>query len=744
MQPGIVLIVATDRGSRWRQAVTREAAVSSAARALLHCATFRLAVEVWRGAELDYDIESGAAVALTRRSLMKAAAAIGATGLWARGADARARWPWKENRQLYPQGVASGDPRADSVILWTRRPSDGPIPLQVEVAEDEAFEKIAARATVNTEAVSDWTVRVLIGGLKPAHVYWYRFSDQEGGSRVGRTITAPGNADDRPVQFAFVSCQDVTQGAQNAYRRMIWEDERADAADRLGFVLHLGDFIYEIVWYPEDRATSYDRRVRDVVRYPNGQKVRDFHVPTDLEDYRHAYRGYLTDPDLQDARARWPFVAMWDNHEFSWNGWQSLQNFGKGDVPAQTRKVAANQARFEYHPARLGHGGKVPSTFSAPSVKDAVIEKFDPAGIGDEPNNRAAINSLIGYRTLRWGANVELIIADQHSFRSREPTGRPEAANLTSDDFPDMMAEELMQALDAGATANGGSPQVNLSFGSATVPNFRKDGPAQSILGARQKSWMLDKLKASHARWKLWAVSQGVLDWRADPQNIPAGIGAKWPGVGYAGFGGGDHGAAYAERADIYDFVQRKRISGFASIAGDRHSFWAGLTSKELPPGRFDPMGVSFVTGSISAPGLVEAYEHRFPKAHALRALYLADRSSGKPEPAINMLLRHGVRSCLEYAQTRDIGKALAKTNPDNAPHLSFVDMGGHGYAVVTATSDALRCDFVCIPRPVERSVTPDGGPLRYRVRHEVQMWEPGEMPKMEKTILEGDVGLSA
>jgi PhoD-like phosphatase len=66
-------------------------------------------------------------------------------------------------------------------------------------------------------------------------------------------------------------------------------------------------------------------------------------VPTDLDDYRILYRGYLADPDLQDARARWPFVCIWDNHELSWKGWQSQVSFGSGVVPAQTRKVAANQ-----------------------------------------------------------------------------------------------------------------------------------------------------------------------------------------------------------------------------------------------------------------------------------------------------------------------------------------------------------------------------------------------------------------
>ncbi len=143
------------------------------------------------------------------------------------------------------------------------------------------------------------------------------------------------------MNFAFVSCQNANYGAQNAYRRMIYEDQRAAAEDKLAFVLHLGDFIYELVWYPEERGMYYDRKVRDIVRYEHGEKHEDFHVPTAVSDYRAVYKAYLHDPDIQDARAYFPFVTMWDNHEFSWQGWQSL--FGKISGTSQRRrgKVAA-------------------------------------------------------------------------------------------------------------------------------------------------------------------------------------------------------------------------------------------------------------------------------------------------------------------------------------------------------------------------------------------------------------------
>jgi alkaline phosphatase D len=676
---------------------------------------------------------------ISRRSFIRSATSIGAVAAWA-GAIGESGSRWEERRDLFPEGVASGDPDSHSVLLWTRRPfsNDHPVVrLRIEVAEDELFSRTVATAAAPVSAASDWTCRVLVGGLKPATVYWYRFADPEGhGSRVGRTITAPAVTDARPVSFAFVSCQNVTQGAQNAYRRMIFEDERAPEHERLGFVLHLGDFIYEIVWYPEDRPQGmYDRRLRDIVRYPHGEKIRDFHVPTTVEDYRTVYRGYLSDHDLQDARARWPFISMWDNHEFSWLGWQAMQRFDGKTRAAQMQKVAANQAFFEYQPARMARPNHASlDAFHPPAVVNAPVVNFDAHGLGREPNNLTAINSLRGYRALRWGKNVELIVTDQRSYRSEDPMEHPEAQRFATDDFPQFVPEEALEILDAGRSFNGGHPPDTLSFGGVEIPNFRKDQPPQTILGAEQKAWFLDRLAKSKATWKIWGNTTATLETRADLKNLPDGLGKKWPGAGYAGSAQGDHSTARTERAEIYDFVEANGITGFATVAGDRHSFWAGLAAKALPPKPFRPVGVAFVTGSISAPGLVEALEHNLPKDHPLRALYLR-----QGDPTVNMLVRHGVRSCIEYAASGDIAKARGLSNPSLSPHLSFVDMGGHGYSVVHVTSDAMETEFVCIPRPIERSAQPNGGDLRYRVKSRVSLWNRNEIPVLSVKVLDGD-----
>ncbi|HEY2799904.1 MAG TPA: alkaline phosphatase D family protein [Chthoniobacterales bacterium] len=684
---------------------------------------------------------------MKRRAFIVAAAGWGAAAVWGWPVPRRSQGLWRERRELFPEGVASGDPDSNSVLFWTRYSGSGkPARLTLEVAEDELFERVTASAPVTVSPGADWTCRVLVGGLKPSRVYWYRFSDRDGnGSRIGRTITAPKPNDPRPINFAFVSCQDVNEGTLNAYRRMIFEDERASPANQLDFVLHLGDFIYEVVEYPDEVKTRYDRTIYEVARIPDGGKVGKFHYPLTLEGYRAIYKGYLANPDLQDARARWPFVAMWDNHEFSWQGWQSIQQAGGKPRPGQSIKVAANQAWWEYLPSRCKKvSGLSLERFDAPAVTDVAIEKWDENGLGDEPNNLAAINSLIGYRSYRYGKHLDLIITDQHSYRSADPFGDP-AIGKFGPEFTGMFPEDAAQILDGGRAFNGGNPPAEVTFNDARVPNPQRNAPPQTILGAEQKAWFKHQLRSSKATWKIWGNSEGAPDSRADPQNLPAGLTKEaWPKTTYAAFPSGDYGTAYKERAEIYDLVRDAKITGFAIVSGDRHSFWAGYATSELPPGKFDPVGLSFVGASLSSAGTMEANEHTLPKTDPLRSLFLVDRPDGaNPDWTHNMLLKHGVRSALEYAKSFDLKRARSLSNPNLAPHLEFVDLGGHGYATVRLTSDEMRTEFVCIPRPITRSEQPDGGPLRYRVAHTAKLWPPGERPKLVQQVIEGDVGLS-
>ena len=142
----------------------------------------------------------------------------------------------------------------------------------------------------------------------------------------------------------------------------------------------------------------------------------------------------------------------------------------------------------------------------------------------------------------------------------------------------------------------------------------------------------------------------------------------------------------------------------------------------------------------------MEAYEHTTARRIIrLRPLYLADRPGGGEA---RLDLQHAAearrplvpRICEEL---RPRARRCAVSNPQLAPHLEFVDMGGHGYAKVRLTGDEMRTEFVCIPRPITRSDRPDGGPLRYRVVHTAKLWRPGERPQLVQQVLEGDPGLS-
>ena len=329
-------------------------------------------------------------------------------------------------------------------------------------------------------------------------------------------MTAPAPDDPRPVNFAFVSCQDVNEGKLNAYRRMIFEDERARARDQLDFVLHLGDFIYEVVEYPDEVKTRYDRTIYEVARIPDGGKVGKFHFPLTVDGYRAVYKGYLADPDLQDARARWPFVAHLGQPRILVAGLAEHRHRpAVRRSPGRRVKVAANQAWFEYHPGARDGAERHRSRASAPpAVQERRRSRSGTrTGWASSRTTSTAINSLIAYRALRYGRHLDLIITDQHSYRGADPFSDDSLGKIGDwAEYDGMFPEEAMQILDGGRAFNGGNPPAEIHFQDASIPNPRKDAPPQTILGAEQKAWFKDQLRSSTATWKIWGNSLGALD----------------------------------------------------------------------------------------------------------------------------------------------------------------------------------------------------------------------------------------
>ena len=222
-------------------------------------------------------------------------------------------------------GIASGQPRADGMVLWTRLTGAG-LPeramVEWELARDEGFETIVARGEETAEAAWAHSVHAEPAGLAPDRWYWYRFRALGQQSQVGRTRTAPKPDAEATLRFAIASCQRYEVGHFAAWRHL--------AAEPLDVVMFLGDYIYEYAGSPKS------------LRPLEGGHVRT------LEQYRARYATYKSDPALQAAHAVAPWLLVWDDHEVG-NDYAGLQGQElEPDFKAQ--RAAAYRAYWEHMP----------------------------------------------------------------------------------------------------------------------------------------------------------------------------------------------------------------------------------------------------------------------------------------------------------------------------------------------------------------------------------------------------------
>lgn len=295
--------------------------------------------------------------------------------LAAHGAAATAlpHWAWgqpqRQQTNPFALGVASGDPSADGVVLWTRLiPADGqaatPLTVHWELADDEGFKRIVQRGQATAHPALGHSVHVELTGLAPGRWYHYRFMHGGAVSAAGRTRTAPA-ADALPerLRVAFASCQRWEHGHYAAWRHVC-----ADAPD---LVLFLGDYIYEYA-SPKDTAGL--------------ARVHSLRLATTLADYRDRYALHKSDPALQAAHAACPWVVTWDDHEVQ-NDYAG--STGKGDPAAfLVQRSAAWQAFYENMPLRT-----------------ASLLQSDTT-------------ALQLYRRLRWGRLAQLHVLDARQYRS--------------------------------------------------------------------------------------------------------------------------------------------------------------------------------------------------------------------------------------------------------------------------------------------------------------------------------------
>lgn len=275
---------------------------------------------------------------LTRRRFVIATSLAG-LGAAARAFPGDRGWHGSHASSIaFNHGVASGDPRHDRVILWTRvtpkRIADR-FHVKWLLARDARMRHPEASGVVPTDASRDFTVKVDVDRLDPNRTYYYRFEVNGVRSPVGRTKTLPLHHA-RSLRFVMASCSNYPYGFFHVYRRIA---ERAD----LDFVLHLGDYIYEYANGQYGDGASI------------GRLVAPDHEIVSLRDYRQRHATYKSDPDLQEAHRQHPFITVWDDHESANDAWRDgAENhdpeLGEGEWEA--RKRAAIRAYFEWMPIR--------------------------------------------------------------------------------------------------------------------------------------------------------------------------------------------------------------------------------------------------------------------------------------------------------------------------------------------------------------------------------------------------------
>ncbi len=633
---------------------------------------------------------------------------------------------------LFPQSVASGDPRPDSVILWTRAvdpaaPADD-LPVLLEVATDPDFTALveldgAPQLALTAEAAADHCLKVRVAGLTAGTTYYYRFLVPSGdvlmASRAGRTRTAPAADADVPARFAFVSCQDFNGKYYNPYRLLLQQDADLD------FVLHLGDYVYETTSDPLFQDAHPGRAVAftDVDgAIALGDPAAPYHAARSLDNYRELYKIYRSDPDLQAVHERWPMIAVWDDHEFSNDAWQQHGTYANGrtDEADVARRKAANQAWSEHMPV------------GEPALT------YDPAAPfpGD----------LRIYRDFGWGAHAHVVMTDARSYRADHlipEDALPGAVALTQDDLVALAGEvpgyasayvdidthaegSYLDVLKNAAEAEGYDPAritglLSVSWVNGVVERFNQTNPDPVVIpsidpdglplgvafhhmgkntpyasiGTRDlvvrepfelwaaKRWADSDGASQHIlgdaqqAWFLETMQTSTRTWKlwGNPYCLmPLGVDLRPisslpPAFAQKFLLSAEDWAGMPDRADQV-MTALAPVDNVVALTGDRHAFFAGTPHARGDKGARVP---EFVTSGISS----TTYRSILIRAASADPILKA---------AGAVALAAGVKSFLEAKDT--------KPNP----HLAFAEVASHGCAVVDLSAAELVVTFHALP----------------------------------------------
>jgi alkaline phosphatase D len=457
-------------------------------------------------------------------------------------------------------GVASGDPLADRVMLWThaRLPdSADPVALRYEVAEDAAFTRIVSSGAVTASAATGHTAKADATGLAAGRDYFYRFTADRSSSPVGITRTLPASTNE--LKLAVMSCSNYPSGYFNVYA----EVARSDAQ----FALHLGDYIYEYdaAGYASSGAAALGRS-----SLPTNELLS-------LADYRARHAQYKSDPDSKTLHARMPMIAVWDDHEIANDAYvDGAQNHSPATEGTwAARRAAALQAYHEWMPIRTGAAlDRIYRSFDFGTLVS--LHMLDTRVIGRD--RQVELNALAGLA----GPQQQATATATFTSPTRQLLGSEQAAWLSG----------RMAASQARWQVLG--QQVLMA---------RMEFPASVLAALNPADTSPAAQAAGTAAVSAYLTAKGTPAAQRTPAQLALLDPRTNPKLGY--------------NLDAWDgyIVARETVLGTAlalgkrlvSLAGDTHNAWHSnltLLGLQNPALANRKVGEEFATSSVSSPGL--------------------------------------------------------------------------------------------------------------------------------------------
>ena len=221
------------------------------------------------------------------------------------------------------------------------------------------------------------------------------------------------------------------------------------ALEEVDYVVHLGDYIYETITAPSFQHNP----VRTVPPFASGGTV-----PANVDDYRHLYKVYRSDPNQQAVHERFAYILLWDDHEF------------------------ANDCHQDFHPDH-----DTTAATPQPALRQAANQAWSEYGLANTPFDATKDweNSIEVYRSFSFGTLAQLIVTDERLYRDGPPCG----------------SNELFERY--------------FSLGCPEMGNA-----SRSMLGATQRQWFLHQLTAAKSTWKLWANEVMLMQLKVGPVYV--------------------------------------------------------------------------------------------------------------------------------------------------------------------------------------------------------------------------------